>query len=155
MGGLHLQMPDSFADERALKRSFGKNRELIIKAEEKISRAVRKIKNGKPPQEGFGIASHFAGLFGQRLYFSGRTKQYTDQLKINSSECIGCGLCEKTCPMSNIKIANGIAVSDDKCTMCYRCINKCPRQAITLLGKKLLSSMISATIYEYKFRRKK
>lgn len=79
-----------------------------------------------------------AGLFGQRLYFWGKTKKYTDKLKINPEKCIGCGLCEKLCPMNNITLTNGIAFSGDKCTMCYRCISKCPKQAITLLGKRVM-----------------
>ncbi len=137
-GGLHLKMPDSIGDERALKRSFEKNKELVIKAEEKICQAAGNIKNGKPPHEGLGTACHFAGLFGQRLYFRGKTRKYTDKLKINSLKCNGCGLCEKLCPMNNITIVNGIAVPGCKCTMCYRCINKCPEQAITLLGKKVI-----------------
>lgn len=138
VGGLHLKMPDSICDERALKRSFEENKKIVMKAEEKICISVRNIKKGKPPQEGLGIVYHLAGLFGQRLYFWGKTKRYTDKLKINSLECIGCSLCEKICPMGNIAVKNGIAVSSDKCTMCYRCISKCPKQAITLLGKKVI-----------------
>lgn len=84
VGGLHLKMPDSISDERALKRSFEKNKELVMKAEEKIRKAVQNIKSGEPPQEGFGISCHLAGLFGQRLYFGGKTKRYTDKLKINA-----------------------------------------------------------------------
>ncbi len=137
-GGLHLKMPDSICDEKALKRSFKENKELVMKAEEKICKSVLNIKNGKPPQEGLGIVYHLAGLFGQRLYFFWKTRKYTDKLKINSSKCIGCGLCEKLCPMKNIAITDGIAVSGNKCTMCYRCINQCPKQAITLLGKKVI-----------------
>ncbi|MCI9191002.1 MAG: 4Fe-4S binding protein [Lachnospiraceae bacterium] len=109
-----------------------------MEAEEKICKSVLNIKNGKPPQEGLGFACHLAGLFGQRLYFGRKTRRYTDKLKINSLKCIGCGLCEKLCPMGNIAVKNGIAVSGDKCTMCYRCISRCPRQAITLLGKKVI-----------------
>lgn len=138
VGGLHLKMPDSIGDERALKRNFKKNKALVMKAEEKIYKTVQDIKNGKPPQEGLGTFCHLSGLFGQRLYFLGKTKKYTDKLKINPQKCIGCGLCEKLCPMNNIALANGIALSNDKCTMCYRCISKCPRQAITLLGKKVI-----------------
>ncbi len=138
VGGLHLKMPDSICDERALKRSFEKNKKIVMKSKEKICKSVRKIKNGKPPQEGLGIVYHLAGLFGQRLYFFGKTQKYTDKLKINSLKCIGCGLCERLCPMSNIVVKNGIAVSSDKCTMCYRCINKCSQKAITLLGKKVI-----------------
>ncbi len=138
VGGLHLKMPDSICDERALKRSFKNNKRIVVKAAEKICKSVRNIKNGEPPQEGLGIVYHLAGLFGQRLYFLGKTQKYTDKLKINSLKCIGCGLCERLCPMGNIIVKNGIAVSSDKCTMCYRCISKCPKQAITLLGKKVI-----------------
>ncbi|GFI48265.1 caffeyl-CoA reductase-Etf complex subunit CarE [Lachnospiraceae bacterium] len=138
MGGLHLKMPDSICDEKVLKRSFEENKKIVMKAEEKICKSVYNIKNGKPPQEGLGIVHHLAGLFGQRLYFFRKTQKYTDKLKINSLNCIGCGLCEKLCPMGNIVVKNGIAVSDNKCTMCYRCISKCPKQAITLLGKKVI-----------------
>lgn len=138
MGGLHLKMPDSICDEKVLKRSFEENKKIVMKAEEKICKSVYNIKNGKPPQEGLGIVYHLAGLFGQRLYFFWKTQKYTDKLKINSLNCIGCGLCEKLCPMGNIIVKNGIAVSDNKCTMCYRCISKCPKQAITLLGKKVI-----------------
>jgi len=138
VGGLHLKMPDSIGDVKALKRSFEENKKLVIKAEEKICRSVNDLKNGKLPHEGLGIIYHLAGLFGQRLYFFGKTRKYTDKLKINSQACMGCGLCEKLCPMNNITLADGIAVSGDKCTMCYRCISKCPKQAITLLGKKVI-----------------
>lgn len=44
----------------------------------KINDAVWDMKNGRPPQEGIGLLYHLAGLFGQRLYFYNRTKQYTD-----------------------------------------------------------------------------
>ena len=138
VGGLHLKMPDSICDERALKRSFEHNKRIVVKATEKICNCVGNIKNGKPPQEGLGAVNHLAGLFGQRLYFWGKTQKYTDRLKINSLKCIGCGLCERLCPMGNIAVKNGIAVSGDKCTMCYRCISKCPEQVITLLGKKVI-----------------
>ncbi|MDE6911437.1 MAG: EFR1 family ferrodoxin [Lachnospiraceae bacterium] len=138
VGGLHLRMPDSICDERVLKRSFEENKRIIMKAEEKICKSVHDMKNGKPPQEGLGIVYHLAGLFGQRLYFFWKTQTYTDKIKINSQKCIGCGLCEKLCPMRNLAVKNGSAVSGDKCTMCYRCISKCPKQAITLLGKKVI-----------------
>ena len=46
VGGLHLKMPDSICDEKVLKRSPTKNKELVIKAEEKIHKAVYSIKNG-------------------------------------------------------------------------------------------------------------
>ena len=36
VGGLHLKMPDSICDERALKRSFEHNKRIVVKATKKI-----------------------------------------------------------------------------------------------------------------------
>lgn len=138
VGGLHLKMPDSIGDEKALKRSLQDNQALVKKATSKIKSAVCDFKNDTPPQEGIGLMYHLAGLFGQRLYFYNKTKCYSDKLKIDKNKCIGCGKCTELCPMKNIHLDNQKAVSGNMCTMCYRCVNKCPTQAITLLGKKIV-----------------
>lgn len=145
-GGLHLKMPDSIADEKALKRPIEKNVELVKVAKKKINRAVRDMKNGRPPQEGIGLLYHLAGLFGQRLYFYNKTKQYTDKVKINVGKCVACGKCMELCPMKNLNIENNIAKAGNGCTMCYRCINICPKQTITLLGKRVVEQ---GTIEKY------
>ena len=142
IGGLHLKMPDSIGDEKALKRPLEKNRELVKLARRKIRYAVAHFKAGEPTQEGLGIHYHLAGLFGQRLYFRRHTRHYSDKLRINADKCIGCGKCEKLCPMDNIDIKNGKAIPGSKCTMCYRCINRCPMQAITLLGKEIVEQSV-------------
>ena len=142
IGGLHLKMPDSIGDEKALKRPLETNRELVRSAESKIKESVRLLKEGNPTREGLGPLYQMAGLFGQRLYFGHKTKEYSSKLKINSDKCVGCGLCVKLCPMNNITVAQGKAVSGNQCTMCYRCINKCPKQAITLLGKEVIEQSV-------------
>lgn len=136
-GGLHLKMPDSIGDEKALKRPLSKNRELVSKAEQKIERAVQELKNGRPTQDGMSFLNHLAGLFGQRLYFYNKVRSYSEQLRIDKSKCIGCGKCAAVCPMKNISLIGKQAMPLDKCTMCYRCISLCPAQAITLLGKRV------------------
>jgi len=142
IGGLHLKMPDSIADEKVLKRSSEKNKELVKHAEKKIEMAVEALKAGKPTREGLGFLSRLIGLFGQRLYFRGKTKMYTDKININSAKCIGCGKCESLCPMENITVKDKVAVAGNKCTMCYRCINSCPKEAITLLGKQVITQSV-------------
>lgn len=56
---------------------------------------------------------------------------------MDADKCIGCGKCVSLCPMDNMELRSGKAVQGGRCTMYYRCVNHCPGQAITLLGKKL------------------
>ena len=142
IGGLHLKMPDSIGDEKVLKRPLEKNRALVKKAEQKISKSVQLLKSGKPTQEGIDILYRMAGFFGQRLYFGHKTKNYSDKFRVDEDKCIGCGKCEKLCPMNNIKIEDKKVVQNNQCIMCYRCINNCPKQAMTLLGKKVVEQSV-------------
>jgi len=142
IGGLHLKMPDSIADEKVLKRPPEENKKLVKNASLKIQRAVLEIKDGNPPQDGISFLCRMLGLFGQRLYFGHKTKHYTDKLRIDLGKCIDCGKCIRLCPTGNISRQDGVIRSGNQCTMCYRCVNHCPRQAMTLLGKQVVEQGI-------------
>lgn len=137
VGGLHIVMPDSICDVKLLKRSVEKNRKIIKAADRKIEKCAEKIRLGKYPKNGLHFYDRMAGLFCQRLWFGGKTKDYTDQIKI-SDACTGCGKCIRLCPMGNLALKDGRVVAGNRCTMCYRCISTCPAQAITLLGDRVV-----------------
>lgn len=139
-GGLHIKMPDSIGDKKSFIKSEKENREIIFAAHQKIEQVCHMIQSGKYPREGLSFFAHLAGLFGQRLWLYGKTGKYSDMLKINQG-CVGCGLCEKVCPMKNIDIVSGRAKAKNHCTMCYRCISLCPQKAITLLGKEVIEQV--------------
>ena len=44
--------------------------------------------------------------------------------------CIGCGKCEKLCPLNNINIVDSKPVWSEQCTHCMACIGNCPVDAI-------------------------
>ena len=44
--------------------------------------------------------------------------------------CISCGLCEKICPVQNIRLKNDKPTWTHNCEMCFRCLNYCPKDAI-------------------------
>ena len=138
IGGLHLKMPDCIGDVKALKKPLAQNRQLVVNAEKKIEQAVMALKQGRPAKEGLGFHYHIAGLLGQRLWFYGKTKHYTDKLRIAENMCVGCGKCVTLCPMKNLTLADQKVSVGIRCTMCYRCINNCPNKAITLLGKEVV-----------------
>lgn len=141
IGGIHVKMPDSIADEQVLKKSVEKNKEVVKASEEKIIKAVKQTRNGRAPQEGLSFVSQMIGLFGQRLWFGKKTKTWNTQLSIHQDRCIGCGKCVSLCPLENIILVKDKAISMGRCTMCYRCVNYCPKQAITLLGKEVIEQV--------------
>ena len=47
-----------------------------------------------------------------------------------TESCIGCGLCEKSCPVENITIVNKRPVWKENCTSCLACYHVCPRRAV-------------------------
>lgn len=138
IGGAHIKMPDCIGDVKALKKPLEENRQIVRNADKKIDEVVEKIKNNIPSRDGLDLHNHIAGLFGQRLWFCTKTKNYTDKLKIDSEKCMGCGKCVEICPMENISLKSGKATPSNSCTMCYRCVNNCPKQAITLIGKEVI-----------------
>lgn len=137
LGGIQIKMPDSVCDSKMLKKDIEKNRQIVRDADRRLEQVAKAMKQGRYPREGLSFIAHIKGLFGQRLWFYGKTAGYTDKLKIGDA-CIGCGLCSRECPMGNIEIKDNKAVSGNRCTMCYRCISLCPQKAITLLGDQVL-----------------
>ena len=136
-GGIQVIMPDSICDCKALKKTVDQSKTIVKKADERVKEIASQMKAEKYPQEGLSFWSHLAGLFGQRLWFYNKTTGYTNKLKIDVNKCVGCGICAKGCPTQNIKIIDGKAQAGSQCTMCYRCLSYCPKQAITLLGKEV------------------
>ena len=56
-------------------------------------------------------------------------------IKFNEEKCIGCGICEKICPVSNIKMDHGKPSWMHNCEMCFACDEWCPQKAIHHWGK--------------------
>ena len=74
---------------------------------------------------------------------------FTKKPVVVENKCIGCGICEETCPLENkaIKVKREgsirpIAVYDySRCIRCYCCQEMCPEKAITV-KKSLLAKIV-------------
>jgi len=51
--------------------------------------------------------------------------------------CSSCGICEKVCPVSNIKLVEGKPQWKHKCVQCLACIHYCPEVSIQYGDKTL------------------
>lgn len=56
------------------------------------------------------------------------------------SKCISCGMCEKICPVGNIKLKDGKPSWNHNCQDCMACIQYCPVSSIQI-GKKTINKL--------------
>ena len=133
----HFNMPNNLSDCKIFAVKNGAELEGVLqKAEKRMERFAERIINGKPFRRGFNPLSHAVGYYSQRKFFRRGEEIKKTKLHIDSVKCIGCGLCEKQCPVKNIRVEQGKAVPQGNCALCYRCVNLCPKKAITLCGKQ-------------------
>lgn len=65
------------------------------------------------------------------LYKGGSSQiPLSDRSFLVTDSCTSCGLCEKICPVSNIKMAEGRPEWSHHCEQCMACLQWCPVEAI-------------------------
>ena len=63
---------------------------------------------------------------------------FRGRLKIDTSMCRACGVCQRVCPANAVELAEEnseliVRIYHDGCTRCGECVEKCPYGAISLL----------------------
>ena len=106
---------------------------IIEKANERVDKIAKYLKKNRPfPQKSVNAMGKI--LSGPINPFFYRFCVKADPFVVDD-KCIGCGKCEKLCPLNNIKLENSKPVWSKNCTHCMACICSCPVEAIEY-GKK-------------------
>ena len=74
-------------------------------------------------------------VFYNKFYKDVKNFHENDKYFTVSDKCIGCGLCKKRCPVSNIKIVDNKPVWQHNCELCLLCLQGCPKEAIDYQNK--------------------
>lgn len=109
--------------------------EIIDKSEPVIDETARHIAKGENlANKKAGIIDKLKSGIVNDMYYPVclHAKKFTVDDK-----CISCGICEKGCVLSNIKIVDGRPVWGDNCTHCMACICRCPVGAIEYGNKSI------------------
>lgn len=127
MGLSSVKMPENYI-AMFNSPSYDEAQGIVRAAVSQIESAGRLISMSKPlsdPNEGVGIRALPTKLNSLFYCFFVNDKKY-----LATEACIGCGSCEKICPLGNIRLEDGRPVWGGNCTQCMGCISVCPQRAI-------------------------
>jgi len=111
----------------------------IKKTEAKMNIVISNIKAGMIKKRGFSKGSELLGYIQGKPWQKNTSaiapvrleKKLMNDVRIHQ-DCITCNLCTKICPMKNLINHEGKIQHLNNCTICYRCVNRCPQKAITV-----------------------
>ena len=113
-----------------------KNPEYNRRAEENGERETSElIKRILKREKGFRLPDQMSPMMAAASKANYNRIRKTSFFKLDKNKCIGCGLCEKQCPVEAIKMSDGHPTwVKDKCTLCLGCFHRCPAAAIDYDG---------------------
>jgi len=139
-------MPNNVCNILVLREQSDKAiKKRIDKTETKMSQVCTDLKSGVVRKRGFSRLSKLLGALQGRLWqgnskmiaparssFEGLSKK---GVRIHK-DCTECNLCVGICPVNNLINEQGIITPQGNCIVCYRCVNRCPKRAITVMRLK-------------------
>lgn len=127
MGTASVTLPQNYIAFFSMKTP-AENRQILLDAQPVIEDVSHHIASGKEfPDPGTKAWEVISTKMVLKPYY----KWFISAKKFNVTEvCIGCGKCEKVCPLGNIQMEGKLPKWSDRCTHCMACINLCPKDAI-------------------------
>lgn len=126
--GYFIKMPDNFII--ATNVIPEEERKILFEREEKEIKDISKsIKNNQNNLDIEIIEGKLNRIERGNLRFHTNVNK-GDTAFFSDDSCNNCGICEKICPVNNIKLIDRKPIWQQKCEQCLSCINYCPVQSI-------------------------
>lgn len=127
--GFLIKMPDNYIlwygakSQTVQNRCFEREKEKV----ESIGRIILTKKDAPLEKSKYGVDRLLSAPINR---LSAKRFAEADRTFFADKKCRGCGLCERICPVNNIKLTDGKPVWGHHCESCLGCIQRCPAQAI-------------------------
>ncbi len=127
MGTAQVKLPQNYIAYFSMK-SAEENGKIIAAAQPVLETLAGAINLEEPLQDPkVNQLEYLATLMILKPYY--RWFITTKNFRVEKG-CIGCGKCEKVCPLDNIRMEEGQPKWGKNCTHCMACINQCPKDVI-------------------------
>lgn len=106
--------------------------EFTKNTEEDLEKIINHITN---KEEGNFVEKSTPNIISIIAHLMYENKRKTSNFNVEES-CIGCGLCQTSCPIDAIKIEDNKPIwIKDSCLVCLRCLHRCPEFSIQYSDK--------------------
>lgn len=126
---------------------------LTAQGDAMAAQFARAVVSGRRSIKRSGLPGIFLSLLGRLYLLLGR--RILGYAFIADSDCTGCGLCVKVCPVQAIYVGKSdpkkIPLWKFSCEGCNRCINICPRKAINTSVARLAGMVAGAAVFSVIF----
>lgn len=140
-GGVYgVQMPNTYVLMKGFNTDPAHVEEMKLRlAPGRVEEIARKIKaNPRGVWETDVKSGHFAWIKSRIIYPWFVRNAMSPKPFHSTDQCIGCGLCARSCPMENITMTTSRRPEwSDRCALCLRCYHICPVHAVAY-GKATL-----------------
>jgi len=131
IGAKEIKMNNNFLPESI---DQDKNDKIIKEGIEEAAEFAKDILHDRTEWKRVPIISDIFSFFSKTDFMWGMMRK-ASSWQLDEEKCTKCGLCERMCPIDNIKM-NEYPEFLGKCTFCMRCISFCPTEAIYLPDKE-------------------